>query len=988
MLYNFQRKKMCRRLLLGGSLLVAGLGIYSCSDTYDLGEKQPSGLNNIYGYMKEQGNYSNYLQLIEDLGQAEILSKTGSKTMFIADDDAFAKFYASNSWGVKSYGELSLAQKKLLLNSSMIDNPYSTSMLSSAESQGSSGRPVKGEVCRRSSSQSLFDSVTVVTAATADAILPDNASFNDVRANHDSIVLFTDASNAAPMVHFTGKFVGVNKLENADIDFLYNQRGTGNFKTDDVYVNNSKVINSNIFCKNGFIHQVDNVIMPLDNMAELIRKNPQATIYSSLIERFAAPKDSIPLTRTYNLAFGTDYDTVFVKRYFSDRSAGSTMSTSIPFLFDKNGKPFDDGNTSLKYDPGWNGYIPEISNDRQPMMEDMGVMLVPTDAAITEWWNNGGGTVIKDYYGTLEDTPNSVLDDLIRVNQLESFASSVPSRFDAVLNDANEPLGITMDDVDSVYIGCNGFVYLTNKVFAPTSYSSVLFPAVIDTTNFRIISNAIENLNYDKYLNSMVSEYIFLLPTNKGMLTYVDPVSYGQTVTNLWEFHLDLTKSASKQLYADVFECTVNEDGSVTKVSETRKTQVTGGTDNGTLKNRMEDLLDNIIVVEPYQPGKKYYKTKGRTFVKIEEVGGEYLVSGSWQAEQSQPMVATQVYNMDNGMTLAVDGVVMGTRKSVAKTLRDTVDENGESIFSEFYTILSACAVSTSNGKDGWQAGDQEIGNLFSLKPKGSVGAEDAESEKGKATYLLNNFHYTVYAPTNEAMLMAYDAGLPTLDDLVEAEALDEELDIDPTSPESNAGKVLEVMLDFVKYHIQDNSLYVDAGFNGGEYESGKTELIAAVNIVEDLSKIEKIGEDSVCINATDTFKVSAWFDDGSVSYYTGEYSPGRPYKLNVQVSPTEMTVTDCRGGYDPQTHMAKGGNTANVIMQEGLYNLMAREYWYNGASKISSPWGATINNSSAVVIHAIDAPLIYADGNSYDANGAPVPTQFIYKYKKLAQQK
>ena len=85
---------------------------------------------------------------------------------------------------------------------------------------------------------------------------------------------------------------------------------------------------------------------------------------------------------------------------------------------------------------------------------------------------------------------------------------------------------------------------------------------------------------------------------------------------------------------------------------------------------------------------------------------------------------------------------------------------------------------------------------------------------------------------------------------------------------------------------------------------------------------------------------------------------------------------------------MAKGGNTANVKMQEGLYNLMAREYWYNGASKISSPWGATINNSSAVVIHAIDAPLIYADGNSYDANGAPVPTQFIYKYKKLAQQK
>ena len=988
MLYNFQRKKMCRRLLLGGTLLVAGLGIYSCSDAYDLGEKQPEGLNHIYGYMKEQGNFSNYLQLIEDLGQAEILSKTGSKTMFIADDDAFAKFYATNSWGVKNYGELSLAQKKLLLNSSMIDNPYSTSMLSSAESQGSSGRPVKGEVCRRSSSQSLLDSVTLITAANAD-ILPQNPAFAEVVATRDTFVLFTDASNAAPMIHFTGKFVTTNKLELSDIDFIYNQRNTGTFKTDDVYVNNSKVINSNIFCKNGFIHQVDNVIMPLDNMAELIRKNPQTQLYSSILERFAAPKDSIALTRTYNQNKGTDYDTVFVKRYFSDRSWGSTMSNNVPFLTDKNGKPFDDGNTTLKFDPGWNAYVPYISNDRQPMMEDMAVMLVPTDAALRDWWDNKDGQVIKDYYGTIENTPNSVLDDLIRVNQLESFAASVPSKFDGgVLNDANEPMGITMADVDSVYIGCNGLVFLTNKVFAPTSYSSVLFPAVIDTTNYKIIANAITNLNYDKYLNSMVSEYIFLIPTNNGLLTYVDPVSYGQVVTTAWEFHLDISKIASEQLYADVFEVTVNEDGSITKLSDQRKSRVDGGTANAILKNRMEDLLDNIIVVEPYQPGKKYYKTKGRTFVKVEEQGGQYYVSGSWQDEHAAPMVAKEVYKMSNGMALSLDGVVMGTQKSVAKTLRDAVDANGEQIFSEFFSIVKAAATSVSNGKDSWQAGDQEIGNLFNLKAKGAVGAEDVESNSGKATYLLNNFHYTVFAPTNDAMRKAYEAGLPTLDDLEEAEMLDDSLQIDETSPESNAGKVLEVMLDFVKYHIQDNSIYIDEGFQSGEYETGKTEMIAAVNVYENVDKIDYIGEDSVLLDSAATYKLAQKFDDGTITYYTGEYTPGRPYKLKVNVSANGMTVTDCRNGYDPQTHVALGGNTANVIMEEGLYNLMAREYWYTAGSKISTPYTVSLNNSSAVVVHAIDEPLIFADGAHFDSNGAPVPTQFEYKYKPLAKQK
>ena len=967
MLYNFQKKKMCRHLLFGGALLAAGLSMYSCSDDYTLGDDQPTGLSTIYGYMEEQGNFTNYLHLIDDLGLKEVLSKTGSKTMFIADDEAFAKFYESNSWGVKKYDDLSLAQKKLLLNSSMIDNPYSTHMLSSAESQGSSGRPVKGEVCRRSSSQSLYDSVAVVTAANASAILPDNPLFNEVKANHDSIVLFTDASNAAPMVHFTGKFIVTNKLANTDVDFIYNQP-EGTFKTDDIYVNQSRVINSNIFCLNGFIHQVDKVITPLENMAEIIRTTPEASIYSSIIERFAAPDDSISLAKIYNGVFETTYDTVFVKRYFSDRSAGSTMSRNVPFSLDKNGKPFDDGNTALKYDPGWNGYLPYISNDRQPMMEDLAVMLVPTDEAINDWWNNGGGAVVKNYYGTIENTPNSVLDKLVKVNQLESFVSSAPSRFADIMDDANEKLGIKIEDVDRSIIGCNGIVFLTNKVFTPSSYSSVLFPAVIDTTQFKILSNVITNLNYDKYLNSPVSSYVFLLPTNKGMLTYIDPVSYGQTTeavtnkTNLWEFHLDLTQKASKQLYADVYECEILADGSV--IVGDKKNSVKGGTDNSILKNRIEDLLDNHIVVldenEVYDPSKKYYKTKARTFVKLESDGSQYKVYGSYQDEVNQPIVAEApaTYNMKNGLTIPIEGVAMGARRSVLATLKNATDENGDSIFSEFASIVEACAVSKNNSKDGWQAADQIYGNLFNLKAKGSVGAEDVTSNSGKATYLLNNYNYTVYAPTNDAMQKAYDAGLPTLDDLEAAEQYDDENDIDPNDTLSHAARVREVMLDFVKYHIQDNSIFVDKGFAGGYYESGKTELIKATYVDEET------GETS----------------------WNGKYSPGRPYKLKVEVSADAMTITDCRNGYDSNGN-SLGGVTANVVTKPGCYNLMAREYWIDSKTAVTSPQSCSLNNSSSVVIQGIDSPLIYADGKHNDSNGLLIPTQFEYTYKPLSTE-
>ena len=96
MLYKSKRKRLYKGALVGTALCIAGLTMFSCSDTYDLDTEQPSGLNTIYGYMKDQGNFENVLHLIDDLGYTEVLSKTGSKTLFAANDDAFNEFYKNN----------------------------------------------------------------------------------------------------------------------------------------------------------------------------------------------------------------------------------------------------------------------------------------------------------------------------------------------------------------------------------------------------------------------------------------------------------------------------------------------------------------------------------------------------------------------------------------------------------------------------------------------------------------------------------------------------------------------------------------------------------------------------------------------------------------------------------------------------------------------------------------------------------------------------
>jgi len=901
MLYNSKRKKLCKHLLVGGVVCLVGFAAFSCTDAYNLDEDQPSGLNTIYGYMQEKGTYTNFLQLINDLGEAEVLSKTGSKTLFIADDNAFAKFFASNDWGVGKYADLSLAQKKLLLYSAMIDNPYPTSMLSTAEG------PVRGEVCRRVSSQSIFDSVQVVSTTSDE--LPKNERWTILQSTHPEIVLFKDASGASPMIHFTPKFIVANKLQSSDIDFLYNDPA-GTRGTDDTYVNRAKILNSQ-FCKNGFVHEVDRVITPLDNMAEIIRKNGEMSIFSSIIERFAAPKDSSMLTSAYNVNKGTQVDSVYVKRYFSERSWGSGIDRNSrrPFTTDKDGQVFD---ASLKYDPGWNTFVPEVFNNRTPLMEDMGVMMVPTDSAVREWWENGGGNVIKAQYGTIENTPNSVLAELINVNMLNSLVASVPSKFDAILNDANLKMGVTLNDVKNVTLGCNGVVYLTKKVFAPASYSSVLFPAVIDTENLNIIKNAIDNMEYDAYLNSMVSTYSFFIPTNEGLLYYVDPVSFGKQTTELWEFHFDPTKASNQRIYVDVYACTVNEDGTITPANSLRR--ITGGTGNSQINNRLQDILDNIIGIEGTVPGKSYYLTKGKSFVKVDgklDMPGQMSVAGSYQTEVNAPINVHEVFNMENGKAYVVDGVINSTRKATS----DILAEHPE--FSEFYEMLVNSGSIANTNTDGYCSASQNKdvsirGNLVST----SIGSDG----KPKTYSLLNAHHYTVYAPTNDAMQKAYAAGLPSNEDLALAErydAIQDSLD----HPTDSAEHVKSIQRDFIKYHIQSNSIFADNGFEPSVYESQKTRFDY---VIDETTGAKVVTADSL-------YEVTA----------------GAPYRITVtSVDPSGISLLDAMG------------NTVKVDMSTGLYNIQGREYWLNG-TKVES--ATTIENSSTVVVHAIDSPLLYS---------------------------
>ena len=136
-IYSNKTCNCFKKLVLFVSVLLISFSFDSCKDEYIYDDQEPENLgSSIYDYLNDNGNYTYTVRLIEDLKYKDVLQVTGSKTLFVANDDAYKEFFQNNEWNVRKYEDLSLAQKKSLLNFSLLNNPYTIVKLSNYNSAG------------------------------------------------------------------------------------------------------------------------------------------------------------------------------------------------------------------------------------------------------------------------------------------------------------------------------------------------------------------------------------------------------------------------------------------------------------------------------------------------------------------------------------------------------------------------------------------------------------------------------------------------------------------------------------------------------------------------------------------------------------------------------------------------------------------------------------------------------------------------------------
>lgn len=709
----------------------------------------------IYDYLEESGKFTNYVKLINELNYQEVLSKTGSKTLFVASDSAFNEFYKSNDWGVHSYEEFTLAQKKLILNFGMVNDAYLIEMLSNYYNGGL----VEGAAMRKQSAVSVIDSIPLVNGAN----LPDTKYWNYYKDK--SMYLLKD-NTLRTIMFFTQKHIDQTQITAEDFQLV-----TGFSRVNkDAHVFGIKIIKKDITCKNGYLNILEKVLIPPSNMAEYVNTKSNMTIFSRLLERFSAPVFDAANTLLYRQLNPAFTDSIFTKRYFAlegpvgiFRGPVGTTPLNLSML--------------LPFDPGWNSY--ERNAVGSALESDMAAMFVPNDAAMEKYFNSGAGAILKDRFKEWDSIPNEILPVLLKRHMRTSFIESVPSRFYKMVDVDNSPLPVKKEHIENVYIGSNGVIYETNEVYPPDDYSSVYSPVLLSANDVSPIRKtkiwdwAIAQNDFRLYLNSMVSKYSFFVPTDEYFENYIDPISFAQDSCAALKFWYNKKLNT---VYATVYAYDRN-----TRTVGTDSLAVISNVDF--IKNRMLDMLNMNIVVDGVETGKTHYLTKGNVALKVSGSGENLKIQGGGNVMRNEEVNVTRAYNQLNGHTYFIDKPIQAPLQSVYSVL------SKEDNFKSFFDLLL-----------GFPSTSQSV--IF-VKKKNYYGIDFNIK-------FFNTFNYTVYIPTNQAIRDAMIRGLiKPWEPLVEnGDTIVKGINQLESLAEKNAEIVnLE---RFIRYHFQDNSVFID----------------------------------------------------------------------------------------------------------------------------------------------------------------------------------
>lgn len=570
---------------------------------------------------------------------------------------------------------------------------------------------------------------------------------------------------------------------------------------------------------------------------------------------------------------------------------------------------------------------------------------------------------MKQMMAALDSIPLDVLSKFVNNLMRESFYETVPSKFGMMMDDGYREMGLTPEHVDECVVANNGVIYILNNVFGPAIYQSVAAPPTI-LYNMEIMNELMVYMLYNSYLLAMDATYSFIVPDD-DYFVYYDPAS-------MWDNDkVDSTEYAYKLRFDSDYTTALNAEPALyyeryrfdretfeiydtvpvrSKTSGTGENVVSdvyealkGTDDNSWIRSRARELLENLIIVGSIGEN-KYYQTKGYAYLKCDVntsdeaghavdvtfYGGEQIDLGSRPIKTKRSFIYESDDKLEdgNGITYCTysdddkypTGIPTPTTTYIYDRLKNTSEFEGFFELADDPATNDLPAGMASFGffmKELFESNDLAKMNVKYSIFKDKYSYYSALSGH-KYVPFLSKYHYTVYVPTNEALEKAYECGLPTWLDIANAY---EAVAAKGGMGKAKVRKMAEMLNKFLRYHFQDNSVYVDENVPANSYET------SAIN------------------------------DD------TGRF-------LTTQVSKegSTLAIEDQYSGYYAGTDSEVDKAYVITEGEENVtWNVMARDLVFPTNVSSMSIKEERIESSSFAVLHLIDRPLLSSNYIGYD---------------------
>lgn len=405
----------------------------------------------IYQQLHARKNFTHLLATIDKAGYKDILSKAGYWTFFAPNDAAFEKFYKEQ--GISGDEGMDSLTARKIVTFGLVYNAYRKEQLTNYQT---SGGPDTSQAYKRKTA--YYDWVYT----------EDGRSGKVIAANRNGSYAANDNNNKN-IPYFISGFLAANGLSAGDYQFFYPNIPFSGFNVVD-----AAVVNADIAAENGIIHEIDKVVLPLQNLERYLATNPDYSEFRSLLEKLVTYQSDATLTHRNQVLTGST-DSVFVKLY------------SAALAFSPNNENYLLASTDAQRS-GWTLFVP-TNNVLRPYVSE-----------------------ILTHYASFEAAPPAVLLNLLNAHMWQTTVW--PNKLTITGNSQQEVPTFSLSDIVDKKILSNGIFYGINAVQDANVFRTIYGKAFLDPA-YSLMTRALDADLKFSIINPSLNYTMFMMPDTR-----------------------------------------------------------------------------------------------------------------------------------------------------------------------------------------------------------------------------------------------------------------------------------------------------------------------------------------------------------------------------------------------------------------------------------------------------------------------------------------